>query len=84
MTVQSNTEKTSELSFCSAYESFHPVVRRKIKAEITEHTGWSRLTFYNKKNGVHRISLSEQIVLTEVFAFFGVDAWTGAALVEDV
>lgn len=78
-----NTEKPL-LSFSDAYEGFHPVVRREIKAKIIGFTGWSRITFYNKKNQVHKITLPEQRIIECVFMDYGVDAWTGKEITTNI
>ena len=80
MTNKVNTEKTLEPNFSLAYQMFHPVVRRRIKAEITEATGWSRITFYNKKNGVFPIKPLEETLIQVVFERYGVCAWTAETM----
>lgn len=81
--MENNTEKTLQ-TFSKAYDSFHPVVRKEIYSKIIAWTDWSRVTFYNKKNGVFDMRPIERGVVEQVFMDYGVNAWTGEEIEETV
>lgn len=69
-------------TFKKAYEEFHPAVRREIYEKVIRWTGWSKMTFYNKKNGVYPLRPLEAGIVELVFMDYGVDAWTGEEVEE--
>jgi len=85
MSDKINTEKTGwepGMTFCKAYEEFHPALRKEIYRKVMGWTGWSKYTFYAKKNGVHPLKLLEAKIIELIFLDYGVDAWTGNEITE--
>ncbi|MCK9326346.1 MAG: hypothetical protein M0P69_12715 [Bacteroidales bacterium] len=82
--ANNNTENTGERSFAKAYEDFHPIVRKEIYNKIMGWTGWSRMTFYNKKNQVYPLRPLEAGIIEQIFLDYGVNAWTGKEVEAEV
>jgi hypothetical protein len=81
--MNTNTEKTLQ-NFSKAYAGFHPVVRKEIYSKIIAWTEWSKLTFYNKKNGVRPLRPLEHGIVEQIFLDYGVCAWTGEEVTEPI
>lgn len=62
--------------FSEAYMRVAAGDQAKLRNEIIEKCGWkTRVTFYQKKNGVRPVRFLEKPVIEAVFRSYGVDPW---------
>lgn len=71
---------TKGLSFKSAFDELNASNQRAVKRQLKVLTGWSEPTFYSKIKSRTRLTILEQNVIRDVFATYGLDAWTGEKL----
>lgn len=65
--------KKSEKGFKDTFLKLPAYLLRDVETEIREQTGWSKVTFYNKRNGLTEVKPLERKALAEIFAGYGID-----------
>jgi hypothetical protein len=78
MKSKSNTAEVVKESFKVGWENLPAKAQVPLRESIVSSCGWRSLTsFYNKMNGVHKISPLEITVIESQFRVYGINPWTG-------
>lgn len=72
--------RTPYRTFSEGYYALPIGKVKDVKYRLMSELGWSISTFHYKRRGETPIKEAEQLFIEELFAEYGIDAWTGKNL----